>query len=295
MSLRDYCLIMIFCFIFLATGIWYHKTNSFSEEYYALNAAPSAKKIDRCRALLEQLEKGETIVEKKIPKLNNKDSLRFEIPEDETANYESIWGEENITIDKKSLHVFFPEGSYKPSAKPRGWAGFIYAADELSGKKHALLSYTLWFADNFDFVKGGKLPGFCSGDCPRGWAETDNGFSTRFMWRANGDLEVYGYLPNKSTSMGQSIGRGMFRFKPGQYYDVAQEIVLNTLWENDGILRVYVDDIMVYEKTDMMYQKEIPLSVDKILFSTFFGGWDTSWATPVDTSITFEDFKIEWN
>lgn len=293
---RDHCLIMIFIFLCIGIWIWHVKTSNptFQENIY-FDAAPSAKKIDRCRALLAKVDQWDTVVERKIPKLDNKKSLRFIVPEEETQNYASIWGEENLIVDKKALHVFFPKGSYKPSAQPRGGAGFIYAEDKLEWKKHAMLSYTLWFADNFEFVKWWKLPGFCSGDCPRGWAATDNGFSTRFMWRANGDLEIYGYLPNKSTSMGQSIGRGMFRFKPWKYYDIAQEIVLNTLGESDGILRVYVDDILVYEKTDMMYQKKIPLWVDKVIFSTFFGGGDPSWATPVDTSITFDDFKVQWN
>lgn len=285
---------MIFVFICALIFIWHIKTSNFIESDIDLYAA-SEKKIDRCRALLAQVDTGKVEIEKKLPKLSHKENIRFSVPEEENSQYTSIWWLENLTQDKKTLHAFFPQWSYKPSVTPRGWAGFIYNSPELQGKKHVILSYTLWFADNFDFVKWGKLPGLCSGDCPRGGAGTDDGFSTRFMWRKDGDLEVYGYLPDKSTSMGQSIGRGMFRFETWKYYELSQEIILNTLWKEDGILRVYVDDIMVYEKTDMMYQKETQLSLDTIIFSTFFGGGDTSWATPVDTSITFKDFQIQWN
>ncbi|USN58566.1 MAG: hypothetical protein H6767_00085 [Candidatus Peribacteria bacterium] len=63
------------------------------------------------------------------------------------------------------MKILFPKGSYKPSAEPRGGAGFIYEIQDHYEK--LALSYNLRFASNFDFVKGGKLPGLCGGQCPR--------------------------------------------------------------------------------------------------------------------------------
>lgn len=76
-----------------------------------------------------------------------------------------------------------------------------------------LLSYSVYFPQDFDFVKGGKLPGLYSStgsinastglidantDSCSGGAGDDAGqscWSVRLMWRANGEGEAYLYLP----------------------------------------------------------------------------------------------------
>ena len=61
-------------------------------------------------------------------------------------------------------------------------------------------SVQLMFGSEFDFVKGGKLPGLYGGGTScSGGAESERCFSTRFMWRRDGDGEVYGYLPNQQA------------------------------------------------------------------------------------------------
>jgi hypothetical protein len=56
------------------------------------------------------------------------------------------------------------------------------------------LSYYVRFSENFDFVKGGKLPGLFGGVGNSGGEIPDgtDGFSTRFMWRRNGDFKPQG-------------------------------------------------------------------------------------------------------
>ena len=55
----------------------------------------------------------------------------------------------------------------------------------------ALLEYDVMFSKNFDFVLGGKMPGFYGGrgGCVGGRSRSTC-FSTRFMWRKDGDGEV---------------------------------------------------------------------------------------------------------
>lgn len=93
--------------------------------------------------------------------------------------------------------------------------------------KHSILHYTLHFSEDFNFVKGGKLPGLCGGDCPRGGNKSQYGFSTRFMWRRDGQLETYAYTPDSDSAFGVSIGRGMYTFSPGNTYELSQEIKIN--------------------------------------------------------------------
>ena len=78
--------------------------------------------------------------------------------------------------------IRYPAGSYKPSAIPVGGLGFYADPLDLSTAKTVTLSYQVYFPSNFNFVKGGKLPGLFAGrmSCSGGSGATDC-FSTRFM------------------------------------------------------------------------------------------------------------------
>lgn len=208
--------------------------------------------------------------------------------------YSSIWGEGNLLMEWWKIKNIFPKGSYKPSINPVWGVWFVYNLRNQS-YTHVLLSYKVFFPEGFDFVKGWKLPWFCGWTCPRGWTSSEKGFSTRFMWRANGDLEVYSYLPIRKNSKGESIGRGMYRFVPWKSYTISQEIKLNTPGINNGILVVRVNDEIVYIKDGLNFRSFEDIKIDKILYSTFFGGGDISWATPIDTFIEFSDFELKYN
>lgn len=227
-----------------------------------------------------------------IPYFSYSQQLDFSDVLSESENYTNIWGVENIDFQKDVLEISYPKGSYNPSGSPRGWAGFIYTPSIPEETQHILFSYSIVFDENFDFVKGGKLPGLCGGSCPRWWNIEGDGFSTRFMWRKKGDAEVYGYFPWVTW---KSIERWMFTFTTEKQYNISQEIYLNTPSQSDGILRVYVDNMLVYEDTNILYRQTPQTLANKILFSTFFGWADNSWATSINTFARFSNFQIHWN
>lgn len=64
----------------------------------------------------------------------------------------------------QSLKAHYPAGSYKPSENPCGGVSFYApgpASVDLTTAKEALFSYSIYFPTGFQFVKGGKIPGFC--------------------------------------------------------------------------------------------------------------------------------------
>jgi len=68
-----------------------------------------------------------------------------------------------------SLEGFYPNGSFTPSNTPRGGFSFYAPGPEdvdLTTAREATFSYTVLFAEGFDWVKGGKLPGFCTSTIP---------------------------------------------------------------------------------------------------------------------------------
>ncbi len=155
------------------------------------------------------------------------------------------------------------------------------------------LRYAVKFQSGFAFNKGGKLPGLFGGNHPTGGRKvTGRGFTTRYMWRRDGDGEVNGYVSNKNEpKFGDSIGRGSWHFEPGKWHILEQEIILNNPAKADGILRVWVDGRQVIEAEDIAYRKFKNVKVDGIIFSTFFGGGDSSWASPIDQFVQFSDFR----
>ncbi|MBD2357072.1 heparin lyase I family protein [Tolypothrix sp. FACHB-123] len=214
------------------------------------------------------------------------------------------WGLNNTAVIKdpsgrfeKILRVRYPAGSASPAVSrknhlPLGGAQF-YADLGITPKNALRLSYYLRFSENFDFVKGGKLPGLfggvgnSGGDIPNG----SDGFSTRFMWRRNGAGEVYAYLPT-STKDGTSIGRGNWQFQKGKWHHLEQFIVLNQPNKNNGQVQVWLDGKQVLNQKNLTFRTTNKLKIEGIFFSTFFGGSDFSWATPKDVHIDFANFSL---
>lgn len=217
------------------------------------------------------------------------------------------WGVENTAVIpdetnrfKQVLRVHYPAGSASPtvtrSGAPSGGAQFygrLNLDDDRSSQDHLRLRYFLRFSNDFEFVKGGKLPGFyggignSGGEIPNG----RDGFSSRLMWRRKGAGEVYAYLPS-SKDYGTSIGRGRWTFTPGVWYQIEQEIKLNDPTKSNGWVKVWIDNTLVLNQEKLQWRTDSSLTIDGIFFSTFFGGGDASWSTPKDVYIDFAEFAI---
>lgn len=111
-----------------------------------------------------------------------------------TVNAFNIQGRQaNETTPSESpvLQVLYSNGSYSNSNQ--GGAQFYTLWNppiDSGGWKTMMVSYEVAFDTDFDWVKGGKLPGLRGGSldgCSGGnQADGDNCFSTRIMWRQGG-------------------------------------------------------------------------------------------------------------
>ncbi|GAA1240481.1 hypothetical protein GCM10009609_00150 [Pseudonocardia aurantiaca] len=190
------------------------------------------------------------------------------------------------------LRVPYPAGS--ASRGTDGPEGGMQAYMQLPEPVDVLdLSYQVRFPADFDFVKGGKLPGLYGGTVTSGKRIPDgtNGFSTRYMWRADGDGEVYAYLPT-SEEHGTSLGRGCWMFDSGSWNTIRQRVQLNTPGERDGRITVWQDDQLVLDRPGLEFRTTDELRIDGLFFSTFFGGDDSSWASPVDQHADYAAFTL---
>jgi hypothetical protein len=191
------------------------------------------------------------------------------------------------------LRTFYPEGSASRGMDDTPEGG-MQAYMELPDSVDVLdLTYRVRFPEGFDFVKGGKLPGLYGGSVTSGQniPNGTNGFSTRYMWRAGGEGEVYAYLPT-SEEHGTSLGRGCWTFAPGAWTTIQQRVQLNTPDAADGRVTVWQDDRLVLDRGGLEFRSTDALRIDGVFFSTFFGGDDESWASPSDQHADFAAFSV---
>ncbi|PMR73935.1 hypothetical protein C1H69_16130 [Billgrantia endophytica] len=200
-------------------------------------------------------------------------------------------GAEHTDLDEPGLRVHYPAGTSSPSDEPLGGAGFYADPKALAGAERACLSYQVRFAPDFDFVKGGKLPGLYGGDAPSGGEAVDgeNGFSLRLMWREMGEGELYPYVVGHE---GVSVGRGSWHFPVGRWVSVEQEVILNDPGRDNGIARLWIDGRPVLEHRDITYRTTPESTIDGLMFSTFFGGTGKEWQTPRDQFVDFAAFRF---
>ncbi|KAH8929198.1 polysaccharide lyase family 14 protein [Atractiella rhizophila] len=211
------------------------------------------------------------------------------------------------------IQVLFPQGSVNPGNDhaPIGGAGFYSQPLNLSNAVEVTLSYRVFFPANFSFEKGGKLPGLYGGhpSCSGG-RDSESCFSTRLMWRKEGDGELYLYLPKndqdpelcqlkpKSVCEGEyglSLGRGSWRFKTGEWTEVLQKVTLNTPGRRDGSFVVMADGKQVLGFDRVFYRHDDSVRFWGIMFQTFFGGHDPDYASPVNQYAYFDKFTLAIN
>jgi len=214
------------------------------------------------------------------------------------------FGKDNTSVESdpqspggRFLRVRYYKGGASPSASRRDGiregGAQVLGTFESGPVEHAFLRYFVRFPEAFNFVKGGKLPGFYGGSQISGGHIPDgtNGFSTRFMWRSDGQGEVYAYLPS-STRFGTSLGRGSWSFARGKWQCIEQELALNTPGQPNGFVHVWLDGQPVFQDEQLLFRTAGSLRVEGVFFSTFFGGGDASFAPPADTYADFAAFAV---
>jgi hypothetical protein len=113
------------------------------------------------------------------------------------ADDESSW---KLWTDASAmLQLFYPKDSVNPARRPQGGSEFYAKPLDISNANNVTLEYKVFFPGDFDWVKGGKLPGLYGGHtrCSGGNPALDC-FSTRLMWRAGGAGELYLVRPGPS-------------------------------------------------------------------------------------------------
>jgi len=188
------------------------------------------------------------------------------------------------------LRVTYPADEYGPSD---GGVQFKVLFDDAYDEVY--LSYRLRFSDDFEWVKGGKLPGLIGGSAPTGCKDDDTGFSARMMWRTDGLPVQYLYYPTKVEDCGDDfsyeVGGDPASFSAGGWHTVEHRIVMNDPGSSNGVMQAWIDGELALDMQDFAWRGENgAYAVDGLYFSTFYGGGDGSWAPSSEQTIDYDDF-----
>ena len=186
------------------------------------------------------------------------------------------------------IRVYYPEGSVGPS---EGGAQFLV---NLPARNEYFLSYQIRFGKNFDFRKGGKLPGLTSGGSKYTGGKVPvegDGWSARYMWKNNGELIIYFYYVDMPGQYGENLSLN-FSAEKEKWYKLTQRIKINDPGKTNGILEVWIDDKKVLSRNNIRFRIGEKGKIDSFYFSTFHGGNNKSWAPLNDSYLFFDQFYI---
>jgi hypothetical protein len=213
---------------------------------------------------------------------------------------------------EKVLEITIPKGTLSDG-------GSFWRLNLPRGLTDVTFEYNIMFGNNFNFVRGGKLPGLSGGTSPGGGSKDKNGFSARLMWRSATSYEElrhlvrdpkladkkdvkrpylvqYTYYPDKQTKKwGKDLvythkDKKIF-LKPNKWYDIKMHIKLVKDAGKKDLIAAWVNGKKTLnEKLNLRKNKKY--GVGQVMFSLFFGGNDPSWATKKNEKIYFRKFII---
>ena len=177
----------------------------------------------------------------------------------------------------------------------------VQAGSNLNSARTYRLSQSLYFENDFDWGgsnEGGKVGfGLGGGSAPSGGLLQTDGYTLRLMWRGNGDgsarLVAYSYAADRGQHLpyGDDYPLVDFVIPTDTWFNVTIEVRTNSsLNANDGTLRIWVDNELKLERNNIEWQTsgDQP-AVQELVYTTFYGGNDSSWSPSQTTYIRFAD------
>ena len=202
------------------------------------------------------------------------------------GNEFTVQGGDRLKIDTgEKLRFYLPTGMVGSADT----GGIIKA--KIAGKTDYTIEYGIRFDSPFPWSKGGKVPGFSGGAGYTGGAPAwdGDGFSVRLMWREGGRIIPYVYHYNQPDEFGDTFGETLGYFTDTKEHIIKYYAVLNTGANPDGILKIYLDGVQIFDKRDLIYRTDESL-IDTAHIAIFAGGSGADWNMTGDGYIRLNYF-----
>jgi hypothetical protein len=198
----------------------------------------------------------------------------------------------------RSLRVLYPQGQIGPENSG------VTAKFGVTPAKEYYFSQWVRFSTDYSWGTteyGGKIGigigggATCSGGQP---CTGYNGFTSRFIWRTGGRASLYYYHMGHDGQYGDAadfqLNGGSVYYPKGQWVNLTQRVKVNTVTSGEananGEIEAWYNGQRVVSLTGLRFVRNADL-IDKMYFSSFFGGATASFAPQNDSYIWYDDFK----
>jgi hypothetical protein len=203
----------------------------------------------------------------------------------------------------KSLRSTYLAGSYGSYSSPVGTSSTIFhipfgaTGINIGSHDDLYFRFLVKFQPGFQFAKSGKLPGLAGGtDNAAGKPPTGyDGWSGRLDWVANGGVISYMYVPGIAKyglELRWEVNGDRNLIKPGRWACMEMRYRMNTPGHNNGLAEGWFNRRLAVKKDNMNFRSTSKLSIDNILFTSFFGGATSDYASPQTQHADFDDLVV---
>ncbi len=160
--------------------------------------------------------------------------------------------------------------------------------------------YYLRLGSDWKPENGGKLPGIAGTYGRAGWGgrkvDGTDGWSARglFKGQVNGRTPIgfYCYHADMRGKYGDNWGwegDGFLGLENNRWYCIEQHVKMNRPGKNDGVMRAWVDNRLVFEKRDVRMRDIDKLKIEMVWINVYHGG---SWTAKQDQHLFIDDVAI---
>ena len=127
----------------------------------------------------------------------------------------------------------------------------------------ACLSYDVFLPVEFDYSRGGRLPGLFGGNFAGISAASQNSVGIHLLWDERGQIGIEGVVPGAAGTSDVSLIRygSEFELPRGRWVRIDQEIGLNNPGDEDGILRLWIDGRVKLEDKTVVWRPDATLAM----------------------------------
>ncbi len=201
----------------------------------------------------------------------------------------------NVITDSQTLSVQLLKDEI-------GQAGGTICDIEINKGTEYILSYKVKFQSDFEWTKGGKLPGLGGGEVYAGGQDVSvgDGWSFRPVWHyyagINDDkpfIAPYAYYVDQPGIYGNEFGK-RYTIKDNKWYKIWIHIKMNTNQNSDGKLHMKINNSTVYYNSSFRWvTDDHGREIDELMWDIFRGGVGSDYMASEDNLIYFDDFVID--
>lgn len=210
-------------------------------------------------------------------------------------------GEDRVTVvptvapdTGNALKIIYPQG--KADSKE---SGAQWETDLEKGYEDLYLSYDMMFSPDFELVKPGpntgrtgKLPGLAGGLSFDDKDDKNTAWDGKLQFRDKDELEFNVKTPLNNSKHFTWLEQ-QYTVPKGRWFNIEIRYKLNQVGKNDGIMQAWIDGELLGEYTNSVFRDNPNVKINKIFFSTFYGGNVEDDAPTKDVFAYFDNFVVD--